>query len=263
MRDGFKLSVTIAIIVFLFSGAARADTGFRVSAAMSRISFDDYNDMVDTINEDLSLFQAEAENLNWLPELGGEFFYSPFPLVSVGAGAGMIFGGAELSTQGIGNYEYGVRSYPLTLTGYFKPDIPLMPVKPYAYLGVGAYYASIDFDFSYSEQGIKESADLSAWGFGFHGGAGLEFSILPLVSLEVGLRGRWVDIEGFEGTGKLSDGTTTEVFLISDTKEVDFGGERIEYPVFGPEPVENRDKYDEGSLNLSGYGILFGLKLAF
>jgi len=263
MRDGFKLSVVVALIAVLSSGTCGAETGFRVSAAMSRISFDDYNDMVDTINEDLSLFQAEAENLNWLPELRGEFLYSPLPLITVGAGAGILFGKAELATQVIGNYEYGVRSYPLTVTGYFKPDIPLMPVKPFAYLGVGAYYASIDVDFSYSAQGIEESADLSAWGFGFHGGAGLEFSILPLISLEVGLRGRWVDIDGFEGTGKLSDGTTTDVFLVSDTEKVDIGGETVEYPVFGPQPVEDRDKYDEGSLNLTGYGISLGLKLAF
>jgi hypothetical protein len=251
-------------MILALSSSSAAETGFRVNAGMTRISYDDYNDFADIVNEDLAVFGTELENLNWLPELQGEFLYSPLPLITFGAGAGMIFGKAELSSSLIGNLEYGVRSYPITMTGYFKPELPLMPVKPYAFCGIGMYYSKITCEFSTDiVEGIYESTDLSTWGFGIHGGAGLEFSILPMLSLEVGVRGRWADIKGFEGTGTDAAGNRVDVFLVADDVEVEYQGQTYQAAAFGPWSKEDQDRYQEGSRDITGYGFVLGLKLAF
>jgi hypothetical protein len=255
-----KFTALMAAFSLVLCGNASSETGIRLNAGMSRVSYDDYNKFVDEVNKSLSSIGLELEKLHWLPEIQGEFIYSPLPLITVGAGAGMLFGKAELSSGLIGQMEYGVKTYPITVTGYFKPDLPLMPVKPYAFFGLGMYYSKINFELDQNfVQGVSESADMTTWGFGFHGGAGLEFSILPALSLELGVRARWAELKGFEGTGTDANGDPVDVFLVSD--EILYQGNY--YPAFGPLDVAEKDKYNEGALDLSGYGFSLGLKFAF
>lgn len=252
MRTVIKITAAAAVAALSLSGVARADTGLRLNIGMSHITYDDFNNYVDEVNKTLNTVGLELDHLNWLPEIQGEFIYSPLPLINIGVGAGVMMGKAELNSTNYGNIKHGIRVYPLTLTGYFKPDIPFMPVKPFVFGGLGVYYSKISCEFNFgSSQGINEETDLTASAFGVHAGAGLEFSILPLLSLEFAVRGRWVDIKGFEGEGVDANGDKVDVFLIS------------EGDMFGPGDVADKDQYREGSLGLTGYGFTLGLKLVF
>jgi len=266
MNEYYKIAGIIVFISLLLSSPAVSDTGARLNVGLSHISYGDYNDYIDNDNEDLAVLNVELENLNWVPEVQGEIMYSPFPMITAGFGAGIIYGSADLSTDILGEFKHDVRVYPITVTAYFKPSLPLMPIKPYVYAGAGMYYSKLTFSVSMDELSSGwESTDLTKTGFGLHGGAGLEFSIMPLLSLQIGVQARWADIKGFEGTGTDLDGNETDVFLISDD-EVEIplaGGGTVTGPAYGPWTEDDKEKYDEGSLDLSGYGFIVGLKLSF
>lgn len=263
------------LILFLFSAAgAGADTGVRINAGLSHISYGDFNDFVDDTNYELEQYGIEMDNINWVPEIQGEVMYSPAPMFTLGLGAGMIFASSDLSTSigGFGlDFEHKIRVYPITVTGYFKPSVPMFPVKPYIYGGAGLYHSKMEFGTNLGD--VFESvdpevvyfreADLSATGFGLHGGAGIEFAILPLLSLQVGIQARWADVSGFEGTGTTSGGENRDVFLVAQNLEAEIGGETVEYYSYGPMDSSVKDQLDEGSLDLTGYGFVMGLKLAF
>jgi len=274
MRSYSAIAVLTVLAVTLSGIPAGADTGVRVNAGLTHISYGDFNEFVDDVNYELEGYGIEMENLNWVPEIQGEVLYSPMPFFTVGLGAGMIFGSSDLSTTIGGfnlDFEHSIKAYPITVTGYFKPSIPLFPIKPYIYGGAGIYYSKMDFGTNLGdvfesldpEAVYFEQADMSATGFGLHGGAGLEFSIVPLLSLQVGIQARWADVSGFEGTGTTSGGDKRDVFLVSQDVEVDVGGETVESYNYGPMDSSVKDEYEEGSLNLTGYGFVVGLKLAF
>ncbi|MBU8922138.1 MAG: hypothetical protein KOO63_10010, partial [Bacteroidales bacterium] len=128
---------------------------------------------------------------------------------------------------------------------------------PYLYGGGGLYYSSLDIAFQHFD-GVDRTgydAKLSTWGYGIHGGGGMEFSITPTFSLDIGFKVRWADISGYEGTATLPDGEERDAFFVSD--KVD--GKLI----FEAMPVEEKDNYDEGSVNLTGYTIYIGFKAGF
>ncbi|MCD6380000.1 autotransporter outer membrane beta-barrel domain-containing protein [bacterium] len=265
MKNWYRFVGIMVFISMVISAPAVSDTGVRLNVGLSHIAYGDYNDFIETVNKDLVPFGIELENLSWVPEVQGEVIYSPLPMMTVGFGVGMIYGSAELSSDLIGNFQHDVKAYPMTVTAYFKPSIPLMPVKPYVYAGAGMYYSKLTFSVNMDQLGAGwESTDLTKTGFGLHGGAGLEFSIAPMLSLQVGVQGRWAKIKGFKGTGTDIDGNKVDVFLISDDEvEVEIQGSTVTVPAYGPWDAVDKDKYDEGTLDLTGYGFIVGLKLSF
>ena len=202
MKNLYKFAGMIVLVSMVISSPAVSDTGVRLNVGLSNIAYGDFNDVVDLSNENSAVF-GEIENISWVPEIGGEIFYSPMPMFSVGVGVGMIKGSSDLSSVILGDFEHKINVYPMTVTAYFKPSLPLMPIKPYAYAGTGMYYSKLSFDYSGFRQDVFQitDAELTKLGFGFHAGGGLEFSIVPMLSLQIGVQGRWAKIKGFEGTG--------------------------------------------------------------
>lgn len=253
-----------AFFAFLLLAAhcASAGIGVRASGGLSYISYGDFNDAADYANEELWASGATGEvgAIHWIPEFGGEVYVSVIPGLSVGLGGGILFGTSAYMLQtslGSYSYEHAMKAYPVTVTAYV--DLPMLPfAKPFVYLGGGEYWTSLTFEESTSSGLSTEeaSAELQEWGFGFHGGAGLSFEIVPKVQCEVGLKWRRAVVKGFEGTRRNPDGSTTEVFLASST---DAEGN----VTFAPEATADKDVFGEGSVDLSGFAIMLGLTVSF
>jgi opacity protein-like surface antigen len=252
----------------LFAGAllaahgASAGVGVRVSGAMSYISYGEFNDAVDYANNEglwASGASGEISAIHWIPEFGGEVVVSVVPRLSIGVGAGIMYGKSSYVLQtGLGSYSYEhtVKAYPLTATAYVNlPPIPI--ARPYVYLGGGAYRTTLTFTESTSGVSSGEaSADLRKWGFGIHAGAGLSFAVVPRVRFDVEVKWRHAVVKGFEGERKNPDGTTTAVFLASYT-DVDGA------VTFAPEPAADKGSFAEGSADLSGVAFVLGFTVAF
>ena len=253
----------LAFVLLLAAGSASAGIGVRVNGGMSYVSYGDFNDAADYANEEglwASGATGEIGAIHWIPEFGGEIIVPVIPRLSVGVGGGIVFGKSSYALQtGLGaySYEHTMKAYPVTATAYV--DLPMLPfAKPYVYLGGGAYRVSLTFEESTSGgAGAEEaSADLGEWGFGLHGGAGLSFALAPTVQFDLGLKLRWADVKGFEGTRTNPDGSLTDVFLASYR---DAGGALN----FGPEATADRGVYGEGSVDLSGFAFMLGLTVSF
>lgn len=250
-------AILIASLV-LYAGAAHAGVGVRMWGGISHIGYGQFNEWVDAFNALPLIVESgqEIDNMNWVAEFGGEVLVSAVPLIDVGVGAGMMLSSSDIRISGAGaifGIEHKLRSYPFTATAYFKPDVPFAFLKPVVYGGVGLYHTVLQWDYTDSVTPIYWNAELDKWGFGMHGGVGMEISVMPMVSIDLGIQGRWVKIKGFEGTCTHSEEGEFDVFLAYDETS----------SLFGPEDVANQEDYEEGEVDLSGFGFVFGIKVMF
>ena len=261
----FSSLIAIALAsIFVCTGMAHAGIGVRVTGPVSYISYGNWNDFADFLNDEAIPelgFSQTIDNINWVPEFGGEILVSPIPILDIGLGAGMMLKTADISVSAAGEtltFTHKLRAYPFTLTGYLEPPLPFGFAKPFVYGGVGLYYTKLIFEESYvgSLDDYSYEAELTKTGFGLHGGAGLEFSVFPMVSIDIGVKARWAKIKGFEGTATDSEGAEEDVFLVFDE---DIEGN----PLYGPESVDYQGELDEGEVDLSGFGFVFGVKVMF
>lgn len=256
-----KIIVIAALVVsFVQAAPARAGFGVKVRGGYAHVGYGDFNDYVEAANLSLAGI-AELEKITWVPEVSAEFTFPIIPTFSGGVGLGYLKGTSEFAF-GIGSeslsYEHSVRAVPITATAYWEP--PLVGLHPYVFGGAGVYHTRLAFEQSTTSGGETESfsADLSTWGFGVHGGAGLRFEIVPTVGLDVGVFGRWASISGFEGTATNPDGETIDVYLVRDEVAVEGSGD-VDY--YGPRPVD--EDYDEGTVDLTGFTIYIGVTVGF
>lgn len=253
--------LTVLIIgAFLATDAGTAGIGFRVSGGYGYIGYRDFNDRIDYMNNeylDSMSIAGKLDRLHWVPEISGEVLVSLFPRFDFGLGVGLISGKRIFSIEPVGyRYEHTVKAYPITATIYAALPAPFGFAKPYAFVGGGVYYSTLVFDSDTPTAATSSKADLSAWGFGVHAGAGLRIPLAPRVSLDVGIKGRVAAIRGFEGTKTWDTGETEDIFLAH--------GRNQQYDViYEPKPVSERDAFDEGTLDVSGIAIALGLKVLF
>ncbi|HSG28663.1 MAG TPA: outer membrane beta-barrel protein [Candidatus Krumholzibacterium sp.] len=259
MNKVIMVGVAAFMLVAAGAGGSQAGVGFRAIGGFTHISYSDYNEWADDVNESLAGV-ADVANIRWVPEFGAEFYYTFSPMIEAGLGVGIISGSSDIAVSdltGTLSLEHGMKAYPLSANLYFRPAVPFVSMKPYVYGGVAMVYSSVDFSLRIPEAGETEGydADLNAWGLGLHGGGGIEFSIAPKVSLDLGFRLRWADIDGFEGTATSLDGETKDVFLAGEDSGDGF--------LYGAEDVAEKGNYDEGSVDLSGYSLYIGIKAGF
>jgi hypothetical protein len=263
MKRFALLTGLVLLSMFVWLGNANAGFGIRVSGPATHVSLDQFNDYVDIVNsEELVGLPYSMNNLDWVAEFSGEVMYNALPMLDIGLGAGIIMGTSELAiAAGLENWteKHKLRSYPFTATGYFRPAWPLGPFKPIIYGGAGIYYTKWSFSMAYMGSGDDYSYEweLSKWGFGLHGGAGFEISILPKLSVDVGVKARWANFKGFEGTGPDPEAEGEEVDVLLGS------GYREGSPWFGPIAVDEADDFDEGEIDLTGYSIVVGIKVMF
>jgi opacity protein-like surface antigen len=268
----FSAVAVIAILSISFlPGVSYAGFGIRLTGPATYVGYGDFNDYVDTYNSEyLSDSPYKYENINWAPEFGVEVLYTLLPKIDIGVGAGIIMGTSEYSVSaGLENItlRHKIRPYPFTATAYYR--LPWMggPFKPIAYGGVGVYYNKAFFSSAYMGTGNDYSYEwtLTKWGFGLHGGVGFEISILPKLSVDLGIKARWANFTGFEGTDPISG---EKVIIGTGTVEVEVGDPPAIYivPVYEPmtaEFVNENENLREAEVSLTGYSIVIGINIMF
>jgi opacity protein-like surface antigen len=249
----------------LLAGAvpASAGVGVRVSGGIGYVSYGDFNDFAAYINDEVLApegVSGTVDAIHWIPEFSGEITIPLAPMLELGVGGGIVSGSSSFSFAVGGNgldYKHTVKAYPFTATAYVR--LPALPfAKPYAFAGAGAYYTKLTFEETVEESGVSDgfTADLTTWGFGLHGGAGLTFAVSPKISIDLGVKARWASFSGFSGTATARDGTSTDVFLASYIDAVDGR-------VFGPESTADAGTYPEGSVDLSGVAFMLAASVSF
>ncbi|MGB9005458.1 MAG: hypothetical protein WCB96_07035, partial [Candidatus Aminicenantales bacterium] len=126
-------------------------------------------------------------------------------------GAGYLQGTSE-STVTFGPVAAGVKTtpqasaVPLRLGLYFTLPAGAM-VNINFHAGLGYYLTKMSYDFRISAAGTWNlyTVKTDASGLGFHGGIGLEFKLLPAISLFFEGQGRYASIGGFKGSIEVSD----------------------------------------------------------
>ena len=258
-----RLASVVAIMllsVFVYTGAVHAGIGVRVWGGFNKIGYGDYNNWADAVNREILAGTGHAfENMNWVGEFGGEALVTVIPMLDIGVGVGMLLSSMEYDVSGDGvtyTQTHKVRSIPFTLTGYFKPPLPVSVVKPFVFGGVGLYSTKLTWDEDLNGTAADDftyETELTKTGFGIHGGLGVEFSVLPMVSVDLNVKGRWAKIKGFEGTGTHSILGDMDVILVYDEEDL----------YYGPMESDNPNDYEEGEVDLSGLGFALGVKVMF
>ncbi len=263
MRSYFAVLVAVAFAAGSVPSTAQAGFGFRLNGGFAYVTYSDFNDYADFISERMLPaigVTEKIDNMHWVPEVNGEFLVTPFPYLTIGVGAGMISGTSTFSFavggEGL-SYEHTVKAYPLGATGYFNVPTPGAFIKPYLRGGFAAVRSTITFDFELTAGGVTDGldAELTTWGFAMHGGGGVMFTLFPNVSIDLCVEGRWANLTGYEGSGTFLGEGSFDVFL---AKEHTSG-----YILYGPEKVENRDLYEEASVDLSGFAVTLGVVISF
>ncbi len=263
MKRYYMMMFVVAVAVCMQPLPTHAGIGFRVNGGLSYATYSDFNDYVKHVNEvELPAIgvMGTLNDIHWVPEVNGEVLFSPVPKITIGAGAGFISGKSEFSYM-IGfiesKYKHTIKAYPLALTGYFDFSLPGASIDLYLQGGVAAVYSKITFDMKLTDGTNTDGldAELTTWGYELHGGGGVKLAIFPKVSIDLGIRARWADLTGYEGTGAVIGEGDYDVFLAKDTEEG--------YVLYGPESVENNDQYEEGSVDLTGFAVTLGVTVSF
>ena len=268
--------VIVACLITLSPRDANAFIGLRLSGSYGYVNYKDFNEfakyMNGTVFKDPTVrILAEMPEIHWMPETKLEFVFSLRQGLSSGIGVGYLRGSSEFNTvirggtidqQDLG-YNHTIDSYPLTYTVYFSlPTTTVSWAVPMIYFGLGAYYTKASFDLTdvTATEDNSMTSELTDWGWGMHGGAGVEFELTPVITLDIEFFGRFAENKGVTGTMKDASGSEEDAYLMSDLVDDKF----IQGPnlYYGPWETDDR-QYDEGTVTLTGFGFTFGIKVAW
>lgn len=133
--------------------------------------------------------------------------------------------------------------------------------------GAGVYFAKVSLDDTSEYPGgrYREKTEARSSGFGFHGGAGLEFNLMNRLALVLEGTGRIVRIKGFDGsrTRITASGSASENGRFTYFEYEDFGrwfgwAEIRNSPAEYPDVRDSRD----ARVDFSGLGVRVGLRLS-
>jgi opacity protein-like surface antigen len=268
MRRVSMIAAASLVAVMAAAAPVQAGIGLRVTGGIAHVAYGDFNRFVDYVNGVISRSDTAAgagpigkvDRINWVPEGSFEVLYGIVPRLTVGAGAGVISGSSKFTFSVGGNslsFKHEISAYPFTATAYVDLPVTIPFARPYAFLGGDLFYSKISFTTSVTSNdttGVAD-ADLSHWGVGLHGGAGLEVTFAPRVSVDLSVQGRYARMKGYRGTVTLDGAHPTDVFLASYVQDGVVN--------FGPESVADMSKFQEGSVDLSGFGINIAVKVSF
>lgn len=246
------IALTIALAVIAVAIPAEAGFGIKVKGGYTYISYSDFNNWMDETNSEIPSGSPTLDNINWLPEVAVEFTFPLLPTFSGAVGIGYLSGKSDYGVSLGGDsfsYLHKVKAMPVLLNVYWEP--PLVSINPFVYGGLGFYRTSLEFDYWLTSGGDRQGyfAEMEKWGFGLQAGGGVRIALIPTMSLDIGVQGRWADVSGFDGTATNQDNETVDVYLAR------YDG------YFGPEEKDAGEP--EGSVSLSGYTIFIGLTFGF
>ncbi len=169
--------------------------------------------------------------------------------------------GTSVDTRGLKASAIPVR------LGFLRQAVFSPKWRAFLTAGAGCYFAQVTIDDKSESPGgsYRDKTEARANGFGFHGGAGLEYSLTNRLALVLEAAGRLVRIKGFEGSrihstasGSYSEDGTLTYFEYEDFGRW-FGWTEIRNsPAEYPDVRDSRD----ARVDFSGVGIRLGLRFS-
>lgn len=294
------IALTTMIFTFLaLTGICQAQLGFRLKltggyGTMKAGDFNTFGEGFETFLGNFLTFvefaygpggekTGEFKKINWGLEYGGELIFNLAGPLGVGIGAGYIKRSKD-SEFGISHASFGsitasttpeLTVIPVSLNVYlFPPSTPFLNV--YVYGGVGYYIGKSTSTFRVDLELVGLPAaweeiigDIKDQGFGFQGGAGLEFSVVPKMAFFIEGNARSCKLKGWEGDGtyRNSLGETeqnTGTMWYYEQQDPDTG---LWYPLVDisedtPSGADVREAR-EFEVDLSGISIRAGIRIKF
>lgn len=250
------IALMIALAVTAAAVPAEAGLGIKIKGGYTWISYGDFNDWVDAANNEIPPGYETVDKIHWIPEVSAELTFPLLPDFSGSIGIGYLSGKSDYNFSAL-NQSFSnihkVKSIPIIANVYWEP--PLEFINPFVYGGVGLYRTSVEFDQKFDDGSNYASyfAELDKWGFGLQAGGGIRIAIVPTISFDIGVQGRWVSISGFEGEATDQDGVKEEVYLANH--------DNGDITIYGPMPKGSGDP--EATVDLSGYTIFIGMTFGF
>lgn len=284
------ISATMLFTVFTLTGMSQAkDFSFKLTGGYGTATVGDYNsfgESFDALFDNLAALgptkQGEFEKLRWGFEYEGEIIFKLPAGLGIGVGVGYIQRSNE-STMGVSDPILGSISIitapdftaiPVSLNAYyFTPGA--VPLKFYVYGGIGYYFGKIKNNFriemSPPDFWDQTEGELKDQGIGFHGGAGLEFDLVPKISLFVEGRARYGKLTSWEGDETSQDslggtGSESGTLWYFEALDTTFGtGEwysSLTLSETQPTGVDIRNvrKFE---VDLSGFSARVGIRIKF
>ena len=277
--------VACLLLLLLLPGLSKAEKfAVKLSGGMNYQLVGDVNEgvkgVIDYLRDLSTLYgdsvEGEAKPIHLGFDFEGDIIINLTPRVGIGFGVGYIQA-AKTSELTVHLLE-GQPEASLT----FKSKISAIPIRVGVFYtlpvsdmvnvvfnaGTGIYLANYSYNFrpgrGWSGNSITQTA--SAKGFGFHGGAGLEFNLAPNIAFILEGQGRYAKIGGFEGTAKY-DGSSlpyTKEGALYYWEQMTIIGKypRVlvrENKPYGPDVSNAR----EAKVDFSGFTFLAGIKINF
>jgi hypothetical protein len=247
-----KLIAAFVVVIFVgligFSSPNRAEAGLsfkvRLYGGLGYLSGGDLNSglegRMDPYKAALMGAGATAdgkfEPAHFGPALGGDLILQLSPIIGIGIGTGYIQASKEPSVIIVNaghTYTISVKpnlsAIPIKLSLF--ASVPAGPVTFNFHGGVGYYLSKLSYLFRLAM--AAESAEYDGQletrgGFGLQGGIGLEFHIASAINFFIEAQGRYLRIDGFEGTetvkvtGNPTDTTTGKLYAFEQITAIGY-----------------------------------------
>lgn len=284
MKKGIQILCFFSIILFLFSGLAEAEVkfGFKLIGGLSYIGGGDLNkgllgwsDIWNKAYDVPGITRSGGYKAFHLGmDLNVEFLLYITPKIALGLGTSYIQVSRTSELQLVeGGTTYKntwnpkISTIPLTFSLYFYL-LNGSRMKFVLHAGTGYYLGKYtDSQHTVFLGDINEEYNMSAKGFGFHGGMGLEIALSNQFAFIVETRGRYSKLSGFEGDLKSSwsssSSTTSGKLWYSEIYAFDYEN----FPVItlentkpaGPDITNVR----EAVVDISGFSTFIGFIFRF
>jgi len=289
------LSVSLWILFFTITSFCQGQDinhkfSIKLAGGYGKMTVGDLNTVIERQNSLFSDFAAllglskegELKKLNWGIDLDGEFILNLTENFGIGIGAGYI----RKSNDSIASFKGEL----LELSYSMEPELTTIPVYASIYFfypvahslnvyingGMGYYWGKFSHTYRMDVEIVGETA---AWmesnaqgkdqGFGFHGGAGIEFNIGSSLAFFAEGKGRYCKLKSWGGdeTWKDSDGWTDKTsgkWWYYEMLDPDLGKWVPIIEVSEDRPsgfdIKNERKFEA---DLSGISLRLGLRIKF
>jgi hypothetical protein len=233
---GAVVVIFVALIGFSSPNWAEAGLGFKVRlyGGLGYLSGGDLNSGMEGLMDGYkgafmgvgATAAGKFEPAHFGPALGGDLILQLSPVIGLGLGTGYIQASKDSSIVIIkAGHTYTVSAKPelsaIPIKLNLFASVPAGPVTFNFHGGVGYYLSKLSylFRFAAAAGSLEYDGQLKTrGGFGFQGGIGLEFHIASALNFFIEAQGRYIRIDGFEGTnttkvtGYPNDSTTGKLY---------------------------------------------------
>jgi hypothetical protein len=210
--------IFVALVGFFSPNCAQASLSFKVRlyGGLGYLSGGDLNSGLEGLMDAYkvafmgagSRADGKFEPAHFGPALGGDLILQLSPAIGLGLGTGYVQASKDSSIVIVNaGHTYTISGKPnlsaIPIKLSLFASVPAGPVTFNFHGGVGYYLSKLSYMLRIEAAGDSLEYDgqlETKGGFGFQGGIGLEFHIASAVNFFIEAQGRYLRIDGFEGT---------------------------------------------------------------